>query len=106
MRVAAAHQEYTVGEEYTVGARTIQIAQFAFSPAGVTVALGDTVRWLNRDPFIHTTAADSGAWNSGDVRPGGIFVLVADRTGRFTYHCGAHPTMHGLLVVDTARPPP
>jgi plastocyanin len=79
---------------------TIKIAQFAFDPAELRVARGDTVVWENADILPHTTAADSAAWTSGELTPRGRFRFVATDTGRFAYHCAAHPTMHAVLVVN------
>ena len=78
---------------------TVTISQFAFAPAEITLARGDTVVWTNKDAFLHTTTADSGAWASPDLQRGGRFVYVAGRAGRYTYHCAAHPVMQATVVV-------
>jgi plastocyanin len=78
----------------------VRVAQFAYAPAELHAALGDTIEWENADIVPHTTAADSGAWSSGEVGVGSRFRYVAERAGRFPYHCAAHPVMHGLLVVE------
>jgi plastocyanin len=79
--------------------RVIRVSQFAFDPAETRVTPGDTIVWENADILAHTTAADSGAWSSGDIAVGARFVFVAADTGRYAYHCASHPTMHGVLVV-------
>ena len=81
-------------------ARTIGIEHFAFAPTEVRVSLGDTVVWLNQDPFKHTTTADSAAWSSPELESGQRFSLVAARQGRFSYHCAAHPVMRGVIIVQ------
>ena len=80
--------------------RAITIKAFAFAPEEVRLTVGDTVAWTNHDMFIHTTAADSGAWTSAELRPGQRYVFVARRSGRFAYHCAAHPVMKALLIVN------
>ena len=80
--------------------RAITIKAFAFAPEEVRVSVGDTVAWTNDDMFIHTIAADSGAWTSAELRPGQRYVFVARRSGRFAYHCAAHPVMKALLIVS------
>ena len=77
----------------------VTISGFVFSPAELTVSRGDTVTWTNDDTFLHTTAADSGAWASAELGRGQRFVFVAARAGRFPYHCAAHPVMRATLVV-------
>jgi plastocyanin len=83
----------------STGTRTISIEEFRFAPIEVTVRLGDTVVWRNRDAFAHTTAADSGSWTSGELQRDHRFQLIPSRTGRFSYHCAAHPVMRGVLIV-------
>jgi plastocyanin len=80
--------------------RAIAIQNFAFTPAAITVARGDTVEWVNQDPFIHTTTADSAAWSSPEIAKGNRFLFVASHSGRFSYHCAAHPVMRGEILVQ------
>lgn len=79
--------------------RAIRISGFQFAPAELTVSRGDTVAWINDDAFVHTTAADSGAWTSSELGRGQRFDFVASNAGRFPYHCAAHPVMRAILVV-------
>lgn len=81
------------------GLRTVDIREFTFHPAELTVALGDTVVWTNADALAHTTVADSGAWSSPEMRQGERFRFVTAKSGRFSYHCAAHPVMRATLVV-------
>lgn len=83
--------------------QTIGIEHFAFAPTELRVTLGDTVVWLNQDPFTHTTTADSAAWSSPELASGQRFAMVATRQGRFSYHCAAHPVMRGVLIVQGRR---
>jgi plastocyanin len=77
----------------------IRIAQFEFTPRELVVAPGDTVVWRNADLFPHTTTADSAKWRSLELATDSAFVIVASDTGRFGYHCSAHPSMKGVLTV-------
>jgi plastocyanin len=80
--------------------KTIAIERFAFAPAEVRVSAGDTVTWINRDAFVHTITADSAAWSSPELLEGQQYVFVAGKSGRFAYHCAAHPVMRGVLIVQ------
>lgn len=82
------------------GAAVISISKFAFAPAELTIAPGDTIEWSNDDVFRHTTLADSGAWSSPELRRGDRFVFVPAKAGRFPYHCAPHPVMSGIIVVQ------
>jgi plastocyanin len=79
--------------------KTVSIKDFAFDPSVVTVAVGDTVVWVNRDFVPHTSAADSTAWTSPELRTDSRFAFVAGQPGRYPYHCAAHPVMRATLVV-------
>jgi plastocyanin len=78
----------------------IRIREFAFVPPELTISAGDAIEWLNQDAFTHTTTADSAAWSSPEMAERGRFVFTSKRPGRFSYHCAAHPSMRGMIVVQ------
>ena len=77
----------------------VAITDFTFSPAELTVSVGDSVTWTNGDALRHSTSADSGAWSSPEMARGEHYTYVAARAGQFSYRCSAHPVMRGTLVV-------
>jgi plastocyanin len=77
----------------------VAIADFAFVPPSLTVAVGTTVTWTNDDYYTHTVTSDAGVFNSSDVAPGSSFTYTFNSAGTFSYHCSIHPTMHGTIVV-------
>jgi plastocyanin len=81
---------------------TVSIANFAFSPASVTIAVGDTVTWTNNDQTAHTSTADNGAWDSGPLQPGASFSHSFTAAGTFSYHCAIHPFMTATISVVAA----
>src|SRR2546423_9950691 len=85
------------GEPHVSRSVTVHIANFAFVPADTTVAPGDTVVWVNDDDFEHVVAADSAAWKSPTLSHATTYRWIAARVGRVSYHCAAHPVMHGAL---------
>ena len=70
-----------------------------FSPADVTAHPGDTVIWTNKDILAHTVTAQSGAFDSKVIVPGGTWKLVVRKAGNFPYKCSFHP-MTGTLKVQ------
>ena len=48
----------------------VAISGSAFSPATVTVTVGDTVTWTNTDQISHTATADGGAFDTGTLGNG------------------------------------
>jgi amicyanin len=84
--------------------QTVTISDFAFSPATVTIAAGDTVTWTNTDPVVHTATSTSGAFDSGDIAQGDTFSFTFTTPGTYDYFCTPHPTMTGRIVVQAAAP--
>lgn len=83
--------------------QSVTIANLAFSPATVSVNVGDSVTWTHQDSGIpHTVTADSGAFNSGQLNSGQSFSQTFTSAGTVTYHCDIHPTMTGSVVVAAA----
>lgn len=84
---------------------TISIAANAgsnsFSPSPDTVTVGQTVSWKNNDVATHTSTADGMSWTTGNIAAGGTSTPITMNTqGSFPYHCGLHPSMTGILVVE------
>src|SRR5438876_356438 len=48
--------------------RTVTIQSFAFTP--LTITVGDTVTWQNRDDTTHTATSDANAFDTGQLPPG------------------------------------
>ena len=79
---------------------TVTIDGFEFHPPEVTVAKGDIVLWVNKDPVPHTATGNGAALDSGSIAANGSFRFTATRVGRHDYVCTLHPTMKGVLVVQ------
>lgn len=71
----------------------------SFSPGSVTVPIGRTVVWENRDTFAHTTTADGGQWN-GNLNPNGSYSRTFSVAGTFNYRCTVHAGMDGTITVQ------
>jgi plastocyanin len=78
----------------------VEISGFAFSPASVTVKVGDTVTWTNQDSASHTVALDDKSASSSSLAKGASFSFTFNTAGTFTYHCGFHSSMTGTVVVQ------
>ena len=72
----------------------------AYSPSPVRLATGSVVMWLKNDNTAHTSTADGGAWNSGEIAPGRTFTRTFTTAGSFPYHCTIHPGMVGTIEVQ------
>lgn len=61
----------------------------AFNPATATVAVGQTVQWVNDDNMVHTATADGGTFNTGNIGAGGVsgIITINGAAGARAYHC-------------------
>ena len=71
----------------------------AYAPSMITVRKGDTVTWVNKDPFPHTVTA-AGKFDSKSIAANGKWSYRATQAGDFDYICTFHPNMKGTLVVQ------
>ncbi len=78
----------------------VEIRQLKFEPAELTVAVGDTVVWINRDIVPHTVSALDAEWSSGELKKDESWQWIARTRGTTRYYCEYHPTMRANLVVD------
>jgi plastocyanin len=83
-----------------IPATTVTISNFAFTPATLTVKVGTTVVWTNKDSTAHTVTADDGTFNSGNVAPGATYSYTFAKAGTVVYHCAIHTYMKGTVIVQ------
>lgn len=79
----------------------VNIKDFQFLPAEITVKAGSTVRWTNREKRQYHSV-----WfeERGDPEPDYFFPeefveYRFDQVGTFNYRCGPHPRMRGVVKV-------
>jgi plastocyanin len=78
---------------------TVTIEGTSFRPDRLSVAVGDTVVWVNKDPFPHTATA-TGTFDSGGIDPEKSWKFLPAKKGTFDYVCTFHPTMKARLSVE------
>lgn len=83
----------------------VQIVDFAFSPAELTITVGDSVTWTNLDAMEHTATATDGSWDTGLLGEGESGTILFTETGTYDYVCTPHPSMTGRIVVVAAAQP-
>jgi plastocyanin len=79
----------------------VKIDNFSFAPATLTVAVGTTVTWTNRDDIPHTVVStdDPRAFKSKVLDTDENFSYTFTKPGTFPYFCSVHPKMTGTVVV-------
>lgn len=80
--------------------RTVVIDGVHFEPETLTVKAGDTVVWVNKDPFPHTVTSQAGQFDSREIAAGQSWRYTTKKTGMFPYICTLHTTMKATLKVE------
>jgi len=78
----------------------VEIEDFAYLSAAITIKVGTTVTWTNKDSVRHTVSSDTGLFESGLFGKGESFSHTFTEAGTFTYHCAPHPYMKGTVIVE------
>ncbi len=90
----------------------LQVVDFRFAPAAITVHVGDSIQVQNRGKRTHTFTCRRCGVDSGNVQPGQEAVVRFVKAGVFPYVCVYHQEqgMAGSLIVlkpgQTAPPRP
>ena len=79
---------------------TVVMEGVAFVPQTLTVKQGDTVVWVNKDPFPHTATAQDHSFDSGEMGSEKTWKYTVKKKGKVPYLCTLHPTMKGTLIVE------
>jgi plastocyanin len=80
-------------------ANTVGMTSSSFTPAQLTIEVGETVTWNNTDSMLHTVTSDDGLFDA-NVQPGSSFTYTFDTAGTYAYVCTIHPGMTGTIVVE------
>lgn len=78
----------------------VVIDNFTFSPTPLTVQVGTTVKWVNRDDIPHSIVVPTLKVKSHPMDTDETFVYRFEQAGTYDYLCGLHPHMHGQIVVS------
>ena len=75
----------------------------AFSMKKLSVKLGDSVKFVNEDPFSHNvfSLSDTKSFDLGSYGQGGSKSIVFDKAGTVEVECAVHPDMK--LVIEVAK---
>jgi len=92
----------------------VTIQNFAFVPSALTIQVGDTVRWTQKDSTTHTTTSGpngvaDGLWNSGNMTRtvNNVFSFTFTKPGNYPYFCEPHRSfMRAAITVNAAAQGP
>jgi plastocyanin len=95
----------------TAATHIVQVQDFQFVPAAITVTVGDTVRFVWTGVVQHTSTSDASTgdlfWNSGLHGNGFVYDVVVTAPGTHGYYCIPHGAPGGIGMAGsiTALPP-
>jgi plastocyanin len=80
----------------------VKIDNFSFGPVTLTVPIGATVTWTNRDDIPHTVVStdDPKAFKSKVLDTDEKFSFTFSKAGTYPYFCSVHPKMTGKVIVE------
>ena len=88
------------GSAYALAEETeVHIDNFTFQPAQLTVKVGTTVTWKNRDDIPHTIVS-AGKFRSKTLDTDDSFSFTFTAAGDYKYFCSLHPHMTGMIKVE------
>jgi amicyanin len=102
---ASSNQSNSASSESSslVEANTVQIKDFKFNPATLTIKKGTTITWTNQDDARHNVVAQGDNASTGPkselLGQGEKYTFTFDTVGTFEYLCEPHPYMKGSVVV-------
>jgi plastocyanin len=84
----------------TAASVEVKIDNFSFGPQTVTVPVGGTVTWTNRDDIPHTVVSTDGVFKSKVRDTDEKFSYTFTKAGTYAYFCSVHPKMTGKIAVQ------
>jgi plastocyanin len=90
----------TANDQPSAANAEVTIDNFRFGPQAVTVPVGATVTWTNRDDTPHTIVSTEGVFKSKVRDTDEKFSYTFTKAGKYPYYCSVHPKMIGQIIVQ------
>ena len=87
-------------QDKTATTAEVKIDNFSFGPTALTVPVGTTETWTNRDDIPHTVVSTDGVFKSKALDTDDKFSFVFSKPGTYSYFCSIHPKMTGQVIVQ------
>jgi len=96
----AASPRFSAAAQQKAEATEVKIDNFSFGPAALTVPVGTTVTWTNRDDIPHTVVSTDGVFKSKVLDTDEKFSFTFSKAGTYPYFCSIHPKMTAKVIVQ------
>jgi plastocyanin len=97
--MAASPRLFAAGQQKAEAAE-VKIDNFSFGPAALTVPVGTTVTWTNRDDIPHTVVSTDGVFKSKVLDTDEKFSFTFSKAGTYPYFCSIHPKMTAKVIAQ------
>jgi plastocyanin len=99
--IVGEHKSFAASaQEKTASTAEVKIDNFVFGPAAITVPVGTTVTWVNRDDIPHTVVSTDKVFKSKVLDTDEKFSYTFTKAGEYPYFCSIHPKMTGKVIVQ------
>ncbi|SFW85516.1 cupredoxin domain-containing protein [Amycolatopsis australiensis] len=87
-------------------AKSVEAMGYKFTPASLTISVGDTVTWTNHDTAPHNIVVTDGPekFTSPTLQTGQTFSHTFTKAGTYSYYCSIHPDMKATVTVTGSAP--
>jgi len=100
MMLLAETPSVTANDQPSGASADVKIDNFSFGPQTLTVSVGTTVVWTNRDDIPHTVVSTDNVFKSKVRDTDEKFSYTFTKAGTYPYFCSVHPKMTGKVVVQ------
>jgi plastocyanin len=98
--IAAGQKNFLAGAQQKPESTEVKIDNFSFGPATLTVPVGTSVTWTNRDDIPHTVVSTEGVFKSKVLDTDEKFSFTFSKAGTYPYFCSMHSKMTGKVIVQ------
>lgn len=85
------------------GINEIWLEYKAFNPSQLTIPVGTTITFTNKDNASHSATETNGLFDSGTVKSGSSYSYTFTSKGTFYFYCNYHssnPAEQGAILVQ------
>jgi plastocyanin len=100
LMLLAGSPRVTASDQPSAANAAVNIDNFVFGPQTITVPVGGTVTWTNKDDIPHTSVSTEGVFKSKVLDTDEKFSYTFTKAGTYPYYCSIHPKMTGKVVVQ------
>jgi Icc protein len=98
--IGVGQRNFVAGAQQKPETTEVKIDNFSFGPGTLTVPVGTTVTWTNRDDIPHTVVSTDGVFKSKVLDTDEKFSYTFGKAGTFPYFCSIHPKMTGKVIAQ------